>query len=372
MARASFSVSAPVTPPPAVATREHVRSVTRPHRAKRDVLAAGLVVFDGLLFAGLSVVAVAPVPIGARVLAGAALGVVIARLFILGHDACHNVLFSRRWLNVVVGRILFLPAVTPFSLWEVGHNVAHHGYTNLKGRDHVWAPLSKSEYDHLPAWRRFVERVYRHPAGLGLYHLVELWWKKLLFPSRAHVPARRRSHAADSALAIAFAISWAAVITAAAAWAGSGVATTLAVALLWPFAVWNGLMGFVIYVQHTHPVVAWFEDRAEWAWFQAQVGSTPHVLLPFPFSRLLHNIMEHTAHHLDMSIPHYGLIEAQRSLEASFDDVRIVAWSWRGFVDTTRRCRLYDYDRHVWLDFDGRVRGATRTMPEDVLGGTHG
>jgi acyl-lipid omega-6 desaturase (Delta-12 desaturase) len=371
-------VNANVSIATAAATREQVRSVTQPHRGRRDVLAAAAVCLDALLFVGGSLVAVAPLPLTLRIVAGGALGIVIARLFILGHDACHNALFSRRGANVVVGRLLFLPSLTPFSLWEVGHNVAHHGYTNLRGRDHVWTPLSKPEYDRLPRWRRAAERIYRHPAGLGAYYLVELWWKKLVFPSRAHVPVRRASHAADSTLVAVFAVGWAAAITTAAVWFDSGPATAVAVGLVCPFLVWSALMGFVIYVQHTQPEVAWFADRREWAWFQAQVGSTPHVVLPFPFSRVLHNIMEHTAHHLDMGIPHYGLIEAQRSLESSFGDVAIIPWSWRGFLDTTRRCRLYDYDRHVWLDFDGRVtaavdvRGAARPAPAAALEATRG
>jgi omega-6 fatty acid desaturase (delta-12 desaturase) len=376
------AMSAPVdttaSTPPAAATREQVRAVTRAHRTKRDAWAASVVLLDALLFVGLSGVAVAPVPLAARILAGTALGVVIARLFILGHDACHNALFSQRPMNVVAGRLLFLPSLTPFSLWEVGHNVAHHGYTNLRGRDHVWVPLAKAEYDRLPAWRRAAERLYRRPGGQGLYYLVELWWKRLLFPSTAHVAARRHSHTVDSALATAFAMAWVLAIAVTAARAGAGVVTALLVAVAWPFAVWNALMGFVIYVQHTHPEVAWFANRDEWAWFQAQVGSTPHVELPFPFSRVLHNIMEHTAHHLDMGVPHYGLVEAQRSLETSFGEVRAIAWSWRSFLDTTRRCRLYDYERHVWLDFDGRVtaavdvRGFARAKPMPSLEATGG
>ena len=68
--------------------------------------------------------------------------VAIARLFVIGHDACHGSYTKYDWLNKIVGRIAFLPSLTPFSLWDVGHNVAHHGFTNLKGRDQVWVPMS--------------------------------------------------------------------------------------------------------------------------------------------------------------------------------------------------------------------------------------
>ena len=64
----------------------------------------------------------------------------IARLFVIGHDACHGSYTPNKTLNGWIGRIAFLPSLTPYSLWEVGHNLAHHGFTNLKGRDYVWTP----------------------------------------------------------------------------------------------------------------------------------------------------------------------------------------------------------------------------------------
>jgi omega-6 fatty acid desaturase (delta-12 desaturase) len=80
----------------------------------------------------------------AKLLCGLAAGFVIGRLFIIGHDACHQSLTPHRALNKWLGRIAFLPSLTPYSLWDVGHNVVHHGYTNLKGTDFVWAPLTRS------------------------------------------------------------------------------------------------------------------------------------------------------------------------------------------------------------------------------------
>jgi acyl-lipid omega-6 desaturase (Delta-12 desaturase) len=70
----------------------------------------------------------------------------IARLFVIGHDACHGSYTPNKTLNKWIGRIAFLPSLTPYSLWEIGHNLAHHGFTNLKGRDYVWTPYSPSEF----------------------------------------------------------------------------------------------------------------------------------------------------------------------------------------------------------------------------------
>jgi len=45
----------------------------------------------------------------------------IVRLFLVGHDACHGSFFAAKTLNHVFGRIAFLPSMTAFSLWDVGH-----------------------------------------------------------------------------------------------------------------------------------------------------------------------------------------------------------------------------------------------------------
>jgi omega-6 fatty acid desaturase (delta-12 desaturase) len=48
------------------------------------------------------------------------LGLAGARLFALGHDACHGSLCATSLVNQVAGWLLFLPTLTPFSLWDAG------------------------------------------------------------------------------------------------------------------------------------------------------------------------------------------------------------------------------------------------------------
>ena len=70
-------------------------------------------------------------------------------------------------------------------------------------------------------------------------------------------------------------------------------------------------MGFVIYGHHTHAKVSWYDDRSAWMRAQPFVSTTVHLKLPFRAGAVLHHIMEHTAHHVDMSIPLYKLKAAQ-------------------------------------------------------------
>src|SRR4051812_19094841 len=126
--------------------RKEIRQWLLPLSARTTLYPVVLLAFDYALLLAAFAGAVLLQAWWARVLCGMAAGFVTGRLFIIGHDACHQSLTPRRRLNHWLGRIAFLPSLTPYSLWEVGHNVVHHGYTNLKGFDFVWAPHTRAEF----------------------------------------------------------------------------------------------------------------------------------------------------------------------------------------------------------------------------------
>jgi omega-6 fatty acid desaturase (delta-12 desaturase) len=317
-----------------------LRQILRPYRAKADGFAVALFLADCAMYGVCTALAAGHFPLAVRLLSGTAAGVLLAMLFVVGHDACHGSFTSRRWLNLGIGRIAFLPTLTPFSAWELSHNLTHHVYTNLKQRDYIWTPLSQTEYDALPEWRRRLERTYRHPLGLALYYPLDIWWKRLLFPPG------KRIYIADSALCVVvflLMLGWT---------SGSGL-TAVLFAMAWPFAVWSWLMSWALLTQHTHQDVPWFDDEGEWRAAQAQTQVTVHVITPRPLNFLLHRIMEHTAHHLDVTVPLYRLAAAQEELERECGEIVVEHWTPHSFLQHLRACKLYDYARKQWLDFDG-------------------
>lgn len=340
--------------------RKIIRTWLKPVSARNTLLAVGLLGLDLALF-GLAIAATLWLRHPAlKVLAGLIGGVVIARLFIIGHDACHQSYTVHRGLNAWLGRLAFLPSLTPYSLWDVGHNVVHHGYTNLRDFDMVWRPHTLQEYQALPPWRRALERVYRSGWAPWLYYLVEMWWLRMYFPSRRYMPSRRRAFLWDSVLVSVAALVWIGVLLAAAKASGQAAWLTLLTGFVWPLLVWNSLIGFVVYVHHTHTRVAWYADKAAWSAAQPFVSTTVHLrfrpVLGVDMGRVLHNIMEHTAHHVDMSIPLYRLRRAQAILEQKLPGrIVIQDFSWRWYFDTARRCKLYDYPLHRWTDYAGNA-----------------
>ncbi|MGN6529957.1 MAG: fatty acid desaturase [Burkholderiaceae bacterium] len=348
------SVPAPAAPPAGFPHRREIRGWIAPLAEPSTVRALALVVLDLVLYAAGLAAVVLLRNAWLKLAAGLATGLVIGRLFILGHDACHQALTRHRGLNRWIGRLVFLPSLTPYSLWEVGHNVVHHGYTNLRGMDFVWEPRTLAEYRALPPWRRALERVYRSGWAPWLYYLVEIWWARLLFPDRRRMPSRRPEFRRDGWLACGFAALWIAGLALAAATAQSAAGLVL-LGFVVPFVAWNALIGFVVYVHHTHTGVAWYQDKPSWAAAMPFVSTTVHLTFRTPAGALLHHITEHTAHHVDMGIPLYRLKAAQRVLEARLRrHIVVQPFSWRWYAETARCCKLYDFEAGRWTDFEGR------------------
>lgn len=352
----------PVTPGAPLPHRKIIRQWLLPLSQRSTTRAILLLALDAMLWIGALAGVVLLEAVWAKLLCGAAAGFITGRLFIIGHDACHQSLTPHRRLNRWLGRIAFLPSLTPYSLWDVGHNVVHHGYTNLKGVDFVWSPHTREEYAALSPGRRLLDRIYRSGWAPGLYYMVDIWWKRMFFPSRQNMPVRRAVFLWDNLLVSGFALVWGAALAIVAVQTQQSAGLLLLAGMAVPFLFWCAMIGFVVYVHHTHTAVSWHNDKSAWARAQPFVSTTVHLTFPLHVGAALHHIMEHTAHHVDMSIPLYRLKPAQAMLETMLPGrIVIQKFSWRWYFDTARRCKLYDFSRQCWTDYAGRATSEPAT-----------
>lgn len=336
-----------------------LRDEMRPFMARNDAVAYGAVLLDFVVYLVATAMAVIAEPLWLKALSSVVAGTMIATLFVLGHDAGHGSLVSRPWMNRLLGRLLFFPALHNYTLWRIQHNRLHHQAPNVKGLN-SWSPFSPAEYQALPAWRRFVERVYRG-GGFGLYYLLERWWKHKFHP---FVGIRGRARVAawsDFALLL----SWLTALIAMLLALASAAHVPVQSALLWgfaiPYLVWNSSMGLTVFLHHTHVAVPWFRTEEEARRYGGQEELTIHVRYPRWYGVLSHEIMVHPPHHLNPLIPFYQLQAAQRRLVELLGDEAIVEpVSFRYVRSLVRRCKLYDYDRQEWTDFSGRTTGQTQ------------
>lgn len=326
----------------------------------------GVAVFLGNagLYAGATAAALAPLPWALNLVLAICAGVFIGTLFTVGHDASHQSLTPYRTLNIWLARLAFLPALHSASLWDLSHNRIHHRFTNLRGWDYVWEPMSPEDYRTASRARRILYRLYRSPLGPLPYYAIEMWWKRHFLPISAEARRQGRRHAFDTVfLFTAYPLLVGAIVASGAALAPDRPLWLTAVwGWIVPYAVWNWLMGFVIYAHHTHPAVAWIAGRDAWTSYRGHVLGTVHARLPPPLHAVANNIMEHTAHHVMPGIPLYRLRDAQARLRERVPEV-VFSPLMRDYLRTVAACKLFDYEKRQWQDFDGRPTGPV--IPRD-------
>jgi omega-6 fatty acid desaturase (delta-12 desaturase) len=316
----------------------------------------GILAAHWLLYALTIALSVAPLALGWRIIAAIVNGILIGMLFVIGHDASHGIYLPGRRPNQLVARLVFLPSLHSASLWNIVHNRIHHSRTNLKGVDYVWAPMSKSEFDQAGRLGRLRERIYRSPFGPLIYYYGEFWPGRVLLLVAKEARSEWRFHLPDTLWVMAgLATKLAAII-----WLGRMLAPTtpwwqaVLFGFIVPFAVFNYIMALTIYVQHTHPSVPWFDDEHAWSSYDGNIRGSTHVRLPFRVAPLWDMVLGHTAHHALAAIPIYHLPEAQtKLLERYSHDVVSYVLTPKTYLAITRACKLYDFDRMCWTDFEG-------------------
>jgi omega-6 fatty acid desaturase (delta-12 desaturase) len=320
-----------------------------------------------LSYGTLATVALLPIPIPLNLIMTVPVGLAISVLFVLGHDACHQAFTPSRRLNDWIARLAFMPSCHANSLWDVDHNRLHHHFTNLIGHDHVWAPMSPAEYRAASPARRALYRLYRGPWGAGPYYFIEMWAKRLILPTAPATRGDWRRHLPDSL----FAILGTLLLILAVAAIGHGLAPgrplwlTVVIGWLLPFLVFNAVIGWTIHVHHTHPRAGWYADVSDWSPYRALILSTIQSRYFQPLDLFSNNIMEHNAHHILSTIPCYNLRGAQATLRARFPGIIREALTPVTYLRNVRACKLFDFERRCWTDFDGRPTGPALPLEPD-------
>jgi omega-6 fatty acid desaturase (delta-12 desaturase) len=288
-------------------------------------------------------------------------GLTVSALFILGHDAAHGSLFASRRLCYAVGQLAMLPSLHLYEAWVLGHNRLHHGHTVREGMDFVWHPLSPEQYAALSPLRRLQHRIEWSWVGAGLYYLREVWWTRMVrFQPPEKLAGRIRR---DGRIVAAFAIAASAALAAGgfALYGSAAGALWLVLKLLVvPWLLFNWVIGWAVYVHHIDDRIRW-QPRRDWTRFKGQIEGTTILHLPRALDFFFHHIFLHVPHHVDMRIPFYGLPRAARAIADAFPQaVREQRFRLRDYLTAVRRCKLYDFERRVWLTYRQAQQGGAQ------------
>jgi omega-6 fatty acid desaturase (delta-12 desaturase) len=259
-----------------------------------------------------------------------------------------------------------------YRLWVYEHHVLHHGRTNVK-QNNFLSPLTLAEYRGMSRFRRALYRAYHSQTGLGLllYYLLERWPSVHFYPG-AWLPRRFRASAwGYTALVAAYIASLLSLLVLVPSARSDSVAVALLCGLVLPYTVWFMVFSMTAFLQHTNPQLRWYRDVASMA--SPPESTAVHVGIPHWMNHLTHYVLEHSVHHVSAMIPHYRLKQAQAALAGMVEPhVITMPFTVGNMRDVLKRCRIYDYEAHAWLDFNGQVTavpidtskfGARRTEP---------
>ncbi|HEY9164091.1 MAG TPA: fatty acid desaturase [Magnetovibrio sp.] len=225
----------------------------------------------------------------------------LVRMFIIQHDCGHGSFFRTRRANDMLGRLISLFTLTPYSFWQKAHAMHHATSGNLGNRGFGDIDtLTVAEYRALPTWKQLRYRIYRNPLVLFVfgmpYHFIigqripfgmpfsfAKVWRSVLFT--------------DVAVFVFYGLV--------AYWVGLGTFLIVYLPVL-SVAAWIG--GWLFYIQHQFSETHWAPSE-EWDFHSAAILGSSYYILPPALHWITGNIGLHHIHHLCGTIPFYRLQE---------------------------------------------------------------
>jgi omega-6 fatty acid desaturase (delta-12 desaturase) len=291
-----------------------------------------------------------------RILASILAGVKQANLIVLAHDAAHGNMARSSRLSAFIAVCTLTPCLFNYRVWIWDHHRLHHPHPS-SFMNEAWRPLSMAEWREASWGRRLRERLYRAPImiNFGCYLLavreqvIREYW-------RSNGPAERRRAGWFYALLFTYlAVLWGTLL-AAPLYSGVGSLQAWVLGFALPFFIFNTMFGYATYFQHTHVALPWYREPSLQERLDRQEFMAAAQVYPGWFSAFNYHVFYHVVHHVHPRIPVWRMKDAFVELQRLAGAVVVVDnFTSRFFLDTLRRCKLYDYDRHCWLDFDGRA-----------------
>ncbi len=276
-------------------------------------------------------------------------GGMLVRLFVIQHDCGHGSFCKSKRVNDLLGFVLGVVTLTPYTYWRRAHAIHHASFGKLESRDELGYldVLTVREYHTLSRGRKVLYRICRNPGfllsvGVALQYLI-----KHRFPW--DVPRTWRREWA-SVLFTNVALVGAAYL----AWATIGLGTFLLVhgPIVYVMTV---VGGWFFYIQHNFETVRWAHE-GDWSFERAGLEGSSYYDLPAVLHWLTGHIGLHHVHHLSPQIPNYRLPEA---LAATPRLQQVPRLTLRKSLETPR-LKLWDEDRERMVGFVEEEQAAPR------------
>ena len=243
---------------------------------------------------------------------------ILVRIFIIQHDCGHGSYFSSRTWNEVTGQAISLLTLLPYTYWRREHDVHHAHVGQIERQDVGYIDIyTTAHYQALPAWRKWLYRLYRHPVlllliGVPLHNLVFM-----------RVPPLRAKGFSDRRF-LTFAQAWRSIMlhNFCLLLFYGGIAYVLGfgalLAVYAPVAIMGWQIGGWMFYVHHHFEDAYWQAGDDWHPHAARLLASSQYDLPPVLHWLTGYIGLHHIHHFSSAVPHYKLA----ACNAASDDLK--------------------------------------------------
>lgn len=360
----SVPLTRPQTLEAARPSRAELHALVKPFARANSFLGYKSFAIDVTLYATGMAAVLLLAPLALKIAGGILAGLALVNLGSLSHEAAHRSMVRSRLGNKVIAIVSFTMILFNYRLWVYEHHVMHHGRTNVKLNNFL-SPLTQEEYRGLSRFRRALYRAYHSETGLGilLYYLLERWPSVHFYPG-AWLPARHRASAwRYTALTAAYIVALISALVVVPSARGESVAAALLCGFVLPYTIWFMVFSMTAYLQHTNPQLRWYATIGSMA--SPPESTAVHVGIHPLINHVTHYVLEHSVHHVSAMIPHYHLKQAQAALAGRVEQhIITMPFTYGNMRDVLRRCRLYDFEAHAWMNFKGEVTA----IPRDTSG----
>lgn len=281
-------------------------------------------------------------------------GMFFAGIWCLGHEAGHDALSPKRWVNSLFGLSLHTFVLTPYYSWRATHR-SHHKSTNNLERDETYIPPTRKSLK-LPDGRVAVRMDYadileetpaftlfklfiRQFFGFQLYLLHNRKgnsryppWTSHYIPTSLLFRPEERLQVVISDGAILSMLSLLALYARTYGW------KSLWCFYLMPWFLAHNWMVMFTYLQHSDPTIPYYR-KSEWTFARGALATVDRPVFGWVGRYILHNInTDHVAHHFFTSIPFYNLPAVTEAIKPvlgeyyNYDSTPVLRALWRSFT----------------------------------------
>ena len=240
------------------------------------------------------------------------------RLFMIQHDCGHGAFSPSHALNDLIGAVVGIFTLVPYTYWRKTHAIHHKTSGDLDYRTFGdIKTLTVREYQALSALRKLRYRLYRHPLvllGIGPVFQFVLKHRLPLDIPKSWAREWFSVFYTNLGLLAIFAIVWVTI----------GFEKFLLVQV--PITLISGSVGvFLFYVQHQFEDTYW-REHPEWDFHAAGLQGSSYLVLPKVLKWFTANIGLPHIHHVNSRIPNYRLQKVWEEQPVFQHVTRITLW----------------------------------------------